>query len=146
MLSRSLRNTTPRWITGLLLLTLACKGTAPTAPAAQDLNGTWTGAVTFESQCASEKVTVPVSQWGTYVSVPVTTKCYGLLGFQGRVSGNNLNGTLDHTCVHGNEYVRSSGVRAPTEGTSDGHHLRLEATATSNSGCALPQITIDLSR
>ena len=106
----------PKWILWLLLLAVACKDNGPSAPATPaslNLAGTWAGTVTFAaSPCPAETITTTVSQFGTYVSVPTKTHCYGSVNFAGNITGNQLAGTVNHTCFDGDGYV-SSGVQSP---------------------------------
>ena len=101
----------------------------------------------FNAACGSDAVSVMIGQFDNYVSIPMKTRCYGSIAFQGRISGNQLSGTLNHRCSEGNEYVPATGVDAPASGSASTSHIQLTTTATSSgSGCALPNATIELSR
>jgi hypothetical protein len=60
-----------------------------------NLTGAWTGTITpYDSDCASESISVVLLQEGTALSGNFRTNCQGAVDLRGEMNGNSISGTL----------------------------------------------------
>jgi hypothetical protein len=97
-----------------------CKdGNSLTEPDRLDLNGAWTGAITYYDSpaCAREGIAVPLSQDGTTVTGSFQTSCQGMLELRGAMNGDSIAGEL---------YGATDGVRiGQISGTASRTSIRI---------------------
>ena len=91
-------------------------GDSPTEPnGGLNLNGAWTGRMThYDSPaCASEGISVALSQEGGALRASFQTSCQGMLDLRGELNGDSVSGTL-YRAADGSSIGEMSGTASRT--------------------------------